>query len=51
MPASTSVDKLKVLEDLGVTHVAIVTMNEELPNPESHVDAIKRARDTLASQF
>jgi probable F420-dependent oxidoreductase len=51
MPASMEVDKLRLLESLGVTHVAVVTMNQELPNPEAHIDAIKRARDTLASAF
>jgi len=51
IPANTSVERLKSLEDLGVTHVAVVTMNQELPDPQAHIDAIRQTRDTLASAF
>lgn len=40
-------DRLKKLEDLGVTHAAVVTMNEKLANPRAHIDAIKRYRDAV----
>jgi hypothetical protein len=36
---------------MGVTHVALVTMNQELANPDAHMDAISRGRDTLAAIF
>ncbi|MCZ6854465.1 MAG: LLM class F420-dependent oxidoreductase, partial [Gammaproteobacteria bacterium] len=51
IPANTSVERLKSLEGLGVTHVAVVTMNQELPDPQAHIDAIQQTRDTLASAF
>lgn len=51
MPFGTSLDEIKALEDLGVNHVALVTMNQGLPDPASHIDAIKRSRETLASAF
>ena len=51
IPANTSVERLKALEDLGVSHVAVLTMNQELPDAQAHIDAIKQTRDTLASAF
>jgi len=43
----TSADQLKSLQDQGVTHFALVTMNQGLANPQAHIDAIKQARDRL----
>ncbi|MFT5693858.1 MAG: putative F420-dependent oxidoreductase [Oceanicoccus sp.] len=51
VPATISIDEIRALEDLGVNHIALVTMNQGLPDPESHIDAIKRSRETLASVF
>ena len=48
IPANTDVDRVKALQDMGVTHVALVTMNQELADPDAHLDAISRGRDTLA---
>ena len=38
-------DQLKRLRDMGVTHSAVVTMNQSLARPIQHIDAIKRFRD------
>ena len=35
------------LRDLGVTHTAGVTMNLKLPDPQAHIDLIRRYRDAL----
>lgn len=43
-------DRLKGLQDLGVTHTACVTMNAALATPADHVDAIKRWWD-VAGDF
>ena len=43
-------DRLKGLQDLGVTHTACVTMNASLASPADHVDAIKRWWD-VAGDF
>ena len=51
VPLSTTVDKIKSLQDLGVTQVAIVTMNQSLESPEQHIDEIKRTRENLAAYF
>ena len=51
IPANTSVERLKELEDLGVTHVAVLTMNQKLPDAQAHIDAIQQTRDTLSSAF
>lgn len=49
IPSTSTVDQVKSLQDKGVTHVAMVTMNQQLPDPAAHIDAISRARDMLAS--
>ncbi len=41
-------EKIERLEALGATHVAAVTMNVNLPNPQAHIDAIRRFRDNVA---
>ena len=41
-------DQLKTLQDMGVTHSAVVTMNAGL-SPVEHIDAIKRFRDATHS--
>jgi probable F420-dependent oxidoreductase len=41
-------EKLKRLEDMGVTHSAVVTMNQGLSTADDHIDAIKRFRDATA---
>ena len=43
-------DRLKSLVDLGVTHTAVVTMNQGLADPSAHIDAIKRYWDEVASK-
>lgn len=48
IPANTTVERLHSLQEMGVTHVAVVTMNQELPNPQAHLDAITRFRDVVA---
>jgi probable F420-dependent oxidoreductase len=49
IPSTSTVDQVKSLQDKGVTHVAMVTMNQKLPGPAAHVDAITSARDMLAN--
>ena len=39
-----AVEQLKSMQDLGVTHASLVTMNQGL-QPHEHVDAIKRLMD------
>ena len=48
IPANTDAERVKGLQDMGVTHVALVTMNQKLADPAAHLDAISRGRDTLA---
>jgi len=48
IPSNTSLERIKALQELGVTHVAMVTMNQNLPGPEAHFEAIEQARETLA---
>lgn len=40
-------DTIKRLTDAGVSHVSVVNMNLGLPNPEAHVDALKRYWDAV----
>jgi probable F420-dependent oxidoreductase len=51
IPADTDAERVKGLQDMGVTHVALVTMNQKLADPAAHLDAISRGRDTLAQAF
>ena len=51
VPAGTHVDRLKLLQEQGVTHFALVTMNQELANPQAHIDAITQAREKLDILF
>ena len=44
-------DRLKSLEDLGVTHSAVVTMNQGLGGSGEHADAIRRYWDQVASRL
>lgn len=48
IPTDTNADRIKALQDMGVTHVAMVSMNQKLADPMAHIDAIATARDTLA---
>jgi probable F420-dependent oxidoreductase len=48
IPANTGAERVKRLRDMGVTHVALVTMNQKLADPTEHLDAISRGRDMLA---
>lgn len=48
IPTDTDADRIKALQDMGVTHVAMVSMNQNLADPAAHIDAISRARDMLA---
>ena len=43
-------DRLHRMQDLGVTHTAVVTMNSGLDGPRAHIDAIKRFWD-VAGHF
>ncbi len=43
-----AVEQLKSMQDLGVTHASLVTMNQGL-QPHEHVDAIKRFMDIAGS--
>ena len=43
-------DRLRRMQDLGVTHTAVVTMNSGLDGPRAHIDAIKRFWD-VAGHF
>lgn len=49
IPANTDAERVKKLQDMGVTHVALVTMNQDLADPAAHMDAISRGRDMLAA--
>jgi len=40
-------DRTKELQDLGMTHTAVVTMNVGLKEPAAHIDAIARYRDAV----
>ena len=51
IPTDTSVDRLKALQDMGVSHVAMVTMNQQLPDPSAHIDAVAKSREVLAQAF
>ena len=51
VPTNTDVDRLKSLQEIGVSHVAMVTMNQELVDPAAHIDAISSARAVLAAAF
>ena len=42
-------DQLKNLQDIGVTHSAVVTMNAGLVGAQQHIDALKRYRDATGS--
>ena len=42
--------RLQRLQDLGVTHTAVVTMNADLRDPQEHIDVIKRFWD-IAAEF
>lgn len=48
IPANTDAERVKALRDQGVTHVALVTMNQKLADPAAHLEAISRGYDTLA---
>ena len=43
-------DRIRSLEDMGVTHMAVTTMNEGLADPAAHLDAISRYWDQVASR-
>jgi probable F420-dependent oxidoreductase len=51
VPVGSDVDFLKSLQDQGVTQFALVTMNIGLKDPQAHIDAIKKARETLEGFF
>lgn len=48
MASNSNVDDIRRLQDLGVTHVAMVTMNQGLADPAAHIESIKRAREMLS---
>ncbi len=47
--ANTNAEQVKELQGIGVTHVALVTMNQKLSDSAAHLDAISRGRDMLAT--
>jgi probable F420-dependent oxidoreductase len=51
IPPDTSIERLHALDKMGVTHVAIVTMNRNLPDPQAHLDCISRASEVLTEAF
>ena len=51
LPSNIDVDRIKALEELGVTHVTMLTMNQNLSSPQEHIDAIKASREKLAAAF
>ncbi|MDG2072800.1 MAG: LLM class F420-dependent oxidoreductase [Pseudomonadales bacterium] len=51
VPVDSDVDFLKSLQDQGVTQFALVTMNIGLKDPQAHIDAIKKARETMEGFF
>ena len=51
IPSDTDAERMRKLQDMGVTHVALVTRNQKLADPAAHLDAIARGRDTLAQAF
>lgn len=51
IPARTSAERMKGLQEMGVTHVAVVTMNQDLTDPQAHLDAIAKSREELANAF
>lgn len=51
VPVDSDVDFLKSLQDQGVTQFALVTMNIGLKDPQAHIDAIKKARETMREFF
>ena len=42
-------ERIERLQAVGATHAAAVTMNVNLPDPQAHIDAIRRFRDNVAS--
>lgn len=48
LPDGDGSDRLRRLQDLGVTHAAVVTMNAGHDTPRAHIDAIKRHWDTMS---
>lgn len=44
-------DRLKALADMGVTHTAVITMNQGLAGPAAHMDAVRRYWDNVASKM
>ena len=48
LPDIDATDRLRRLEDLGVTHTAVVTMNAGHDTPQAHIDAIKHHWETMA---
>src|SRR5262245_38686691 len=48
VPATTEPAQLKRLKESGVTHMALVTMNQKLSGVQAHIDAITRGRERLA---
>jgi probable F420-dependent oxidoreductase len=51
VPVGSDADFLMSLHDQGVTQFALVTMNIGLKDPQAHIDAIKKARETLEGFF
>jgi probable F420-dependent oxidoreductase len=45
--ASKARDRMKELQDMGVTHTAVVTMKLGLRDPAAHIDAIARYREAV----
>jgi alkanesulfonate monooxygenase SsuD/methylene tetrahydromethanopterin reductase-like flavin-dependent oxidoreductase (luciferase family) len=42
-------ERIAQLEALGATHAAGLTMNVKLPNPQAHIDAIRRFSEVSAA--
>jgi probable F420-dependent oxidoreductase len=48
VPATLETPQLRRLQESGVTHLALVTMNAKLVGVQAHIDAIARGRERLA---
>ena len=48
---SSELDRIKALQDIGVTHTSAVTMNHRLNSVQAHIDAIRRHWDEVMSKI
>ena len=51
VPHTADAPQLRRLQEAGVTHLAVVTMNAKLAGAQAHADAITRFREVLSTAF